>query len=398
MQPTENTSKRVSRFDFPEEEILQNRKIYTEYYDEDYVEALVEGVINPLAKYWFRTKFVGFDSPPQKNNPDSPLIFVTNHSGMAFPWDAIMFNQGYSKKLGYGENVLRSLSAPMLLAYRYMNPFMVENLWKRAGCMDATYKNFDTVMQFPKNNILLYPEGVAGIAKGFNNRYQLQQIKTSLVRIAIKHKTDIISFSTVNAEYNNPYTLRWKKLNNWVNKIGIPFLPVGITTLLAVFQPWFFYFSFPAKMTYVMGSRIKAYELTDKPYEEISHGEFKKISRKVKKIMQEELNEAVKKYGKKPYKFGELFKVQLKNIRHFHKFFFPFWILNIHEFDYQYLKSKKKGEKLKYKDGFWRMLSILFKRPITIAFYVPVLGWIPILYKTFSDHKKLMKTQEKNRR
>ncbi len=378
--------KRLTRFDFPEEEIEENKKIYHEYYDPKYVEGLVH-YTEPIAKYWFRSLFIGFDKLPERNNPDVPIIFATNHSGMAFPWDAIMFNQGFCKRFGFGKNILRSLSAPMLLEYPYMNPYLVTNLWKRAGCIDANYKNFDTVMRFKDQNILLYPEGVAGVAKGFDNKYQIQQIKTSLIRICIKHQTDIISFSTVNAEYNNPYSVRWKKLNNFINKIGIPFLPVGFTTLLAVFQPWFFYFAFPAKITFVMGERIKPYEMIDKPYVDISHGEFKKISKKVQAIMQKQLTEAVNKHGKNPYKWGEKIKLNLKNLKKFHRYFYPFWVLNTHSFDWQYNKYKY-DDVSKYNFNIFSLLSVFIKRPLTIAFFIPVLGWIPILYKGLSEIRK----------
>ncbi len=385
-----NTKKPISRFDFSEEEIEANKYIYDEYFDPEYLELLVDNVIQPISDYWFRIKYVDFDTVPKRNNPDVPLIFATNHSGMAFPWDAIIFNAMYSKKFGYGKNILRSLSAPMILAYRYMNPFFTVNSWKKVGCMDATYKNFDTAMRFPDHNILLYPEGVAGIAKGFKNKYQIQTIKASMVRIAIKYKTDIITFSTVNAEYNNPYTIRWKKLNFLVNKIGIPFLPVGIMTLVAVFQPYFFYFAFPAKMTYVRGKRIKAYEMIDKPYEEISPGEFKKISRKIQTIMQEQLTEHVKEYGKNPYQFGEFFKVAFQKLKHFHKFYFPLWAANTHEFEWQY-NRKKEGDDFKYKSNIFRLVSIFFKKPILLTLYIPILGWIPLIYITLTDVNKLKK-------
>ena len=149
-----NPTKTISRFDFSEEEIEANKYIYDEYFDPQYLENLVDQAIQPIADYWFRVRFIGFESVPKRANPKYPLIFATNHSGMAFPWDAIIFNAKYSQKFNYGKNILRSLSAPMLLAYRYMNPFFIENVWKKVGCMDATYKNFDTVMRFP--DIIFY--------------------------------------------------------------------------------------------------------------------------------------------------------------------------------------------------------------------------------------------------
>ncbi len=39
---------------------------------------------------------------------------------------------------------------------------------------------------------MLYPEGVPGIGKGFNRKYQLQRLATSMVRLGLQHGTDIM--------------------------------------------------------------------------------------------------------------------------------------------------------------------------------------------------------------
>ena len=67
-----------------------------------------------------------------------------------------------------------------------------------------------------------------------------------------------------------------------------------------------FYFGFPAKLTYVVGRRIKPYEWVTKPFEEISLDEFRAIAEKVRGLMQEDLNQAVEQYGKKPYKIKKV--------------------------------------------------------------------------------------------
>ncbi|MBK8396424.1 MAG: 1-acyl-sn-glycerol-3-phosphate acyltransferase [Leptospiraceae bacterium] len=76
--------------------------------------------------------------------------------------------------------------------------------WKRVGGVDATLDNFDSMMKLKESNVLIFPEGIAGIGKGFDKRYQLQQFSSSFIRMAIKYKTDIIPVSVVNGEYINP--------------------------------------------------------------------------------------------------------------------------------------------------------------------------------------------------
>ena len=135
-----------------------------------------------------------------------------------------------------------------------------------------------------------------------------------------------------------------------------------------------------------MGKRIKAYEMIDKEYNDITPKEFRELSEKVRLIAQQELTEQKNKYGKRPYKFGELIKVLLKNIKQFPWFFFMTWCLTMNEFDWQYNKNKNKP--FKFNKNIFRIISILFKRPITIAFFIPVLGWVPIFIKSFLDRKK----------
>jgi hypothetical protein len=99
--------------------------------------------------------------------------------------------------------------------------------------------------------------------------------------MAIKYKTDIVPVSVVNGEYINPYSYRNDELNKLVNKIGIPFLPVGPITPLVAVQPWIYYFGMPSKLTYFRGKTIKLYEMTDKPIEKLKKKEILKITREL---------------------------------------------------------------------------------------------------------------------
>ncbi|MEJ7660998.1 MAG: hypothetical protein WKG07_15955 [Hymenobacter sp.] len=127
----------------------------------------------------------------------------------------------------------RPLSAPLLSQTDLMNPYLIKDFWKKCGCVDATTLNFETMMYYQEHNLMLYPEGVPGIGKGFNRKYELQRLATSMLRLSLQHGTDIVPFYTINAEYLNPYAYSFEWINRLTQKIGIPFLPITLLLLLS---------------------------------------------------------------------------------------------------------------------------------------------------------------------
>jgi len=377
---------------FSDAEIADNQYIINEFYDSDYAKAIVKHVALPINKIWFRAELVGFDTLPERNNPERPLILATNHSGMAFPWDAMIFGSVYNEHTAWTKHSIRVLTAPMLSKSNLMNPFALPNVWKRSGAIDATFLNFETMMQQSDCNLLIYPEGVPGIGKGFNRKYQLQELKTSYLRMSVKYKVDIVYFYTINGEYINPYSYNSNFVSRLVNAIGIPFLPLGIMTPLILIQPWIFYFGFPAKLTYVMGERIKPYEMTTKPYDEISQEEFKDLSAKIRQRWQKGLKEAEEKYGRKPFNIKDL----KSNIIRYPKMFFKsmpiFWAFLFYEFERQF--RTRTPDKIDLKTGFFRNFGILLRIPFLLSFYIPIIGLIPLAIKGYRNHQLKKNTKK----
>jgi len=295
------------------EEIKNNMYVLNHLFDIELSKAISRDVISLLDKTYFRSEMIGFEEQeyPQRNNPERPLIFASNHSGLAFPWDAMIFVNRILVLNNCDKNAIRALTAPMLSASNLMNPYQIPNFWKSVGGgVDATTLNFETMMQQNDFNVMIYPEGVPGIGKGFNRKYQLQKLSTSMVRMSIKYKTDIIPFAVVNGEYINPYTYSSPLLNKIINLVGIPFLPLGFITPLIILFPWIFYMGFPAKLIFIVGKRIKPYELTSKTFEEMNYEDFRLVADKIHEQMQQELSEAEQKYGKKPYQWKEFCRMQ----------------------------------------------------------------------------------------
>ncbi|HEX8327019.1 MAG TPA: hypothetical protein VF629_05730 [Hymenobacter sp.] len=373
----------------PPPAIQANQHIYDDYFREEFTQTLDENILQLLDRVWFRSKLVGFENFPQRNNPDRPLIFASNHSGMAFPWDAMVVLSHLWRELPNTSSLSdlpRPLSAPMLSQTALMNPYLVKDFWKKCGCVDATTLNFETMMYYQDHNLMLYPEGVPGIGKGFNRKYQLQRLATSMVRLSLQHGTDIVPFYTINGEYLNPYAYSWEAINKWSKKIGIPFLPITLMLLLVIIQPWAFYLAFPAKLTYVMGTRIRPSDLTSKAHDELTREEYLELSDKIRQQMQGEMDAAVAAHGQEPYRWRELWQ-RIKENRRFFPFFLPFaWPAVFTEFERLYVKEGRRHFRMQLdRPGAW--LRMLWRNPITLAYFIPVLGWIPLAIKGYRGNK-----------
>jgi hypothetical protein len=274
----------------------------------------------------------------------------------------------------------------MLSESGLMNPYLYDDLWKIVGSVDASFLNFETMMLQNEHNLLIYPEGVPGISKGFNKRYQLQRFSSSFITMSIKYKTDVVPILTINGEYINSYAYRAAWLNKLVNKLGVPFFPIGFMSLFLLFQPWIFYMGFPAKLTYVLGEAIKPHEMTTKSIDELSYEELMDIKEKVRTNMQQQLNDAVGKYGSKPYRLKEFFAINFKNFSKL-PYSMPFgWPLLFEQFNLLWKKNKIDDQPLKL--GVLSSIRIILQSPKQLFFYLPIIGWIPMLIKGLKKTKR----------
>ena len=370
----------------PPPEIQANQHIYNDYYQEEFTRTLDENILQLLDRVWFRSRLVGFEPYPQRNNPARPLIFASNHSGMAFPWDAIVALAHLFRYVPNQRDMPRPLSAAVLSKTALMNPYLFRDFWKKCGSVEATTLNFETMLYTQDHNLMVYPEGVAGIGKGFNHKYELQRLATSFVRMSVLHGTDIVPFYTINAEYLNPFAYSFASVNWLFRKIGIPFLPLTLLLLLVLVQPWAFYLALPAQLTFVMGTRISPTELTTKPYAALTRDDYQAMSEQVRQRMQVELEAAVATYGQQPYRWRELWQ-RIKENRRYFPFFLPFgWAAAFTEFERRYVKNGERNFRLPLDQpgAFWKML---WRNPLVLAYFVPLLGWIPLAIKGYRHHR-----------
>ena len=287
-------------------------------------------------------------------------ILASNHAGMNFPWDAIVFFETLRRFYG-GRLRGRFLASPLLFASRFLQPFGLERFWD-LYCDRASKENFDRALA-KGLSVAVHPEGVAGIAKGFDKRYRLQDFSATFIHMSLRHRAPIVPVYVINGEYLNPFAYGIKALNRLVNRLGLPFLPLGLTTILLVFLPFLAYAALPARIRVIVGKPIEPWHLEEEP---------RAISALVREKMQKELDAYVESHGRSPYDLRNLAKlVRKKGPRAL--LLGPWaWAFRLH-----------LGAGTESKSGFRRALAF----GACLSLLVPVVGWISYVTLTLVDAK-----------
>jgi len=268
--------------------------------DYDYLYSFCNTIFEPLIDHYYRAEIIGHDKIPA----EGPLIVASNHSGNAFPHDAMVLDALLWRKDGMKKEAkFRSVFTPKLAATWWMRPFAIDNWWRRGGGVDMKFDNYDMLLKH-NHRVVYYPEGVPGIGKGFTRRYQLQHFYSSFVVLAAMHDAPVCPVCTVNAEWVNPTSITFKWLDKLFDKLlGLPFFPVP-TVFFTILFPFLFYLAFPCKMKFIVGEPInirkKLEDLGADP-DNATREQYQQVADNIRAEMQEDLNKAVDVYGDKPY-------------------------------------------------------------------------------------------------
>jgi 1-acyl-sn-glycerol-3-phosphate acyltransferase len=192
-----------------------------------------------------------------------------------------------------------------------MRPFGIADFWRRGGGVDMTFDNFDRLLA-RGDRVLYFPEGVPGIGKGFNRRYQLQRFSSSFVLLSARHETPVLPLYIINAEWLHPFGYCVPPLD-WVMQrlFLVPFLPIPIG-LLAVLMPWMWFLAFPCKLVFVVGEpldvagALRAEGVTD--LECPPRDKLRRAAERIRATMQKELTALVAVHGKTRYGFPSLWR------------------------------------------------------------------------------------------
>lgn len=176
--------------------------------------AFGEVLTAPLYERYFRVRSAGHEHIPKKG----AAVLAANHSG-AVPVDGMML----------WADVLRNTNPPRVARavadhFVPMLP-MIGTLFARGGMVGGSRGNARTLLENGEL-LMIFPEGVPGIAKHFKDRYHLQDWRVGHVELAIRHRAPVVPVGIVGAEEQMPQIGRIP-----IQVAGLPFIPITLTPI-----------------------------------------------------------------------------------------------------------------------------------------------------------------------
>lgn len=198
----------------------------------------VKGAFVFLHDRYFRVETTGAHHIP----PTGPVIFVANHSG-ALPIDGAMIVTTVDR---HGGRPLRFLYDRFV---ENLGP--VSTFYRRVGGVVASRENALALLR-EGEPVLLFPEGVPGVAKSFGDRYRLRGFSPGFARLALALDVPVVPVAVVGAEEMYPVVGRIEGLGRLLGAPYVPLTPffplLGPLGALPLPTKWFIRFGRPIRL------------------------------------------------------------------------------------------------------------------------------------------------------
>jgi 1-acyl-sn-glycerol-3-phosphate acyltransferase len=167
----------------------------------------------PLYERYFRVESHGAGHVPARG----PVIVIANHAGM-LPVDAAVL---------WLDLLRRTRRVPRLVADHFVPglPF-VSTLFARLGVVSGTRTNVRRLLD-DGELVVIFPEGVSGVAKPWRERYHLQRWTVGHAELAIRHHAPVVPVAILGAEESWPLLARIRG----IHAFGAPYLPLPAVPL-----------------------------------------------------------------------------------------------------------------------------------------------------------------------
>ena len=174
-----------------------------------------EPVLEFLRERYWQVQLEGTENIPS----EGPCLFVANRSGL-LPYDGLMLAHVLAR-LGHGAGRARFMLADALVTQPFLQPWLA-----RLGGVRACWENADRLLR-TGHSVIAFPEGDAGAAKTFRDRYRLERFAPDgTLRAAIEQGVPMLPVGIVGAEEVHPLLA---KLPPPARMPGLPFMPLTPT-------------------------------------------------------------------------------------------------------------------------------------------------------------------------
>jgi 1-acyl-sn-glycerol-3-phosphate acyltransferase len=207
-------------------------------------------IIFPFYKHYFNVRLHG-----KENVEDKAYMVVSNHTGQ-IPIDGLLICTAFATELDKPK-ILRPLVERFLTSLPFLGRWSSEGgavLGDRTNCLNLLKRG---------ESILVFPEGVRGIAKDSKDAYKLQKFTKGFLRMALSSRVEILPIAVVGAEEFFPFVLQLKKLARFFK---IPALPLT-ANLFPLPSPVDIYIGKP----YLLPSELSAEALDEELESHIIH-------------------------------------------------------------------------------------------------------------------------------
>ena len=168
-----------------------------------------------LYYHYFRVDADGIPNIPR----DRPAIICSNHAG-SLPYDGVMINLAV-----YNEHPKKRPVRFLVHDFAFGLPFLGSFI-QRAGGVRASPENAQKLLAH-NQLILVFPEGIRGIGKPYDQRYKLQKFgRGGFIRLALRTRVPIIPTAVIGSEEIHPIVYSSEEL---AKPLGVPFFPLTPT-------------------------------------------------------------------------------------------------------------------------------------------------------------------------
>ena len=181
-------------------------------FDPEYIRYVLP-IVAWVYHHYFRVQTYGIE-----NIPEGGALLISNHSGQ-IPIDGMMIVTACL--VARAEPLMvRSMIERWVPALPFVSWFFA-----RCGQILGTRDNFRLLTELD-SAILVFPEGVGGINKTYDQAYQLQNFGLGFMRLALENNLPIVPVGVVGAEEQAPAFYNFLPL---AKLLGIPAFPITPT-------------------------------------------------------------------------------------------------------------------------------------------------------------------------